>query len=274
MGIDPCLATLVHRDWLTSSLLVEAMPAYIAALRELRYGERTIRAYAGVLAHFSHWMQAESIAWTRPIAAATIDRFLHRHLPVCGCPAPRYAAVASAGAAVRHLVKQEESEHLPVPAADPIAAELQRFAAYLAQTGGFAACTCHKRVCHLGGFLTPQDVAPGPVLPRLTVVRLDAFLEAECRHLRPVSIRDICTSLRSYFRYRTVWGMVIQARLWRRRYRGLPTGAAPLCPRFCPRPNSRPSRLRSIVPIRWACGITQSHGVSLTSACAVRKPRS
>lgn len=208
MEIDPCLATLVHRDWLLGSPLVDAMPAYIATLRGLRYDEHTIRAYLGGLAHFSYWMQHESIAWTPPIAVGSISRFLHRHLPTCHCPAPRYATVASAGAALRHLIKQlhEDDGSASAQAAGPLPAELQRFSAYLTQSCGLAPSTCRKRVGHLGGLLTLQDVAPGPVLPRLTVARLDAFIEGQGRRLRPASIRDVCISLRSYFRYRTVCG--------------------------------------------------------------------
>lgn len=208
MATDPCLATLVHRDWLMSNPLAGAMPSYVATLREQRYHERTIRAYLGSLAHFSFWMRSESIPWSRPITTATIDRFLQHHLPACRCPAPRYAATASAGAALRHLIEQLRAEGKPAhaQAADPQAAELQRFAAYLTRTCGLAPSTGARRVRHLGGFLTRQDVTQGPVLPRLTVARLDAFIEGQCQHLRPASIRDLCNSLRSYFHYRTVCG--------------------------------------------------------------------
>lgn len=184
IALDPCLATLVHRDWLMNSALADAAPAYSAALRGLRYNERTIRSYLGGLAHFSYWLQSESGGCTRPIAASTVDRFLHQHLPSCHSSVPRYATAATAGAALRPLGKRLQEQDRPVPAsaADPLAAELQRFAACLARTRGLAPSTCHQRIDHLGGFLTPRDVVPGPVLPRLTVARLDAFIEGQCQH--------------------------------------------------------------------------------------------
>ncbi len=183
-----------------------AMPSYVATLRKQRYHERTICAYLGSLAHFSYWMRSESIPWSRPIATATIDRFLQRHLPACRCPAPRYATAASAGAALRHLTRQlpKGDGSAPTTAAGLLAAELQRFGAYLTRTCGLAPSTGDKRVRHLGGFLTRQDVAQGPVLPRLTVARLDAFIKGQCQHLRPASKGDVCNSFRSYFHYRTI----------------------------------------------------------------------
>lgn len=208
MATDPCLATLVRRDWLLRSPLANLVTPYIATLRSQRYGERTIGAYLGALAHFGYWLRAESISWTPDTAAARADQFLRRHLPTCHCPRPCYGAKASAGAALRAVLRslQVRGELPPTAPGDPVAVELARFGAYLTQTRGLVPSTCHKRMGHLDGFLTRQEVAAGPVLPCLAVARLEAFVEEQCRHLRPASIRDVCNSLRSYFRYRTVCG--------------------------------------------------------------------
>lgn len=208
MATDSCLATLVHHDWLLPSPLAGYVDAYIATLRDQRYHERTICAYLGGLAHFCYWLRKESILWAPPTAAVHADQFLRRHLPACRCPRPCYGSKASTGAALRALLRllRERGELPSTAPVDPVAVELARFGAYLTQTGGLVPSTCHKRTRHLGGFLTRQDVAAGPVLPRLTVARLEAFVEGQCQHLRPASIRDVCNSLRSYFRYRTVCG--------------------------------------------------------------------
>ncbi len=209
MDIDSCLATLVRRDWLLSSPLADRVGPYIATLRREQYGERTICAYLGGLAHFCYWMRSESISWARPVAAAIAERFLRRHLPACRCPRPCYPSTASAGTALRHLLTwlREEEEPGATTVADPLAAELQHFGAYLANICGLAPSTCDDRVRHLGSFLIRQDVAQGPVLPQMTVARLESFVEGPCcQHLRPSSLRTVCNSLRSYFRYRTVCG--------------------------------------------------------------------
>lgn len=209
MSTDSCLTTLVRRDWLLSSPLADRVAPYIAALRRGRYSERAICAYLGGLAHFCYWMRRQSVPWATSTAAALVDQFLRRHLPTCHCPRPCYVSKASASAALRHLLGQlqESGELASTTAIDPIAAELQRFNVYLAHTCGLASSTCHARIHDLGNFLTREGVAQGPVLPQLTTARLDAFVEGPaCQHLQPSSLRDVCNSLRSYFRYRTVCG--------------------------------------------------------------------
>ncbi len=78
MPTDPCLATLVRRDWLDAGPLGHLVVPYIGALRGQRYGERTIRGYVGCLAHFCHWMACDAIAWSAPEAVSLIERFFAR----------------------------------------------------------------------------------------------------------------------------------------------------------------------------------------------------
>ena len=75
MPTDPCLATLVRRDWLNVGPLGHLIVPYIGALRGQRYGERTIRGYVGCLAHFCHWMACDAIAWSTPEAVWLVERF-------------------------------------------------------------------------------------------------------------------------------------------------------------------------------------------------------
>lgn len=88
MATDSCLATLVRRDWLLISPLADRVGPYIAALRRERYGERTICAYLGGLAHFCYWMRSESISWARPAASFACLPLSAPVLPIdcqCGC---------------------------------------------------------------------------------------------------------------------------------------------------------------------------------------------
>ena len=152
MPTDPCLATLVRRDWLDAGPLGHLIDRYIVALRGQRYGERTIRGYVGCLAHFCHWMACDAIAWSAPEAVSLVERFLRDHLPTCVCPVPCYGSVASSGAALRHLLKLLPASQ-PTVLTDPVRVELERFGQYLSSTCGLAPVTCDRRLHIVGCFL-------------------------------------------------------------------------------------------------------------------------
>lgn len=103
MPTDACLTNLARRDWLTAGPFNKLVAPFIDALREQRYGEHTIRAYLGCLAHFSYWIRIDGIEMAN-LDASLIKRFLRHHLPACACPAPCYPSVASSGAALRHML--------------------------------------------------------------------------------------------------------------------------------------------------------------------------
>jgi integrase len=69
-----------------------------------------------------------------------------------------------------------------------------------------APVTRDRRIEHIGTFLVWAFGTQAPVIPALTVAELDAFFGGLSARLRPASLRAICTSLRSYFRYRTLLG--------------------------------------------------------------------
>ena len=206
MPTDPCLATLVRRDWLDAGPLGHLIDPYIGALRGQRYGERTIRGYVGCLAHFCHWMACDAIAWSAPEAVSLVERFLRDHLPTCVCPAPCYGSVASSGAALRHLLKLLPASQLASVLTDPVTVELERFGEYLSNTCGLAPVTCDRRLHIVGCFLVRAFGTRAPTVSQIASVQLDEFFAELSTHLQPASLRTACNSLRSYFRYRALLG--------------------------------------------------------------------
>lgn len=205
MDTDRCLATLTRCDWLTEGPLDGVVVPYIEALRNQRYPDTTIRVYLGCLAHFSYWMTAESIEPSR-LESSLVKRFLREHLPACTCPAPCYRTVSNSGAALRHLLRLLPCEGPATAAADPVAVELERFGDYLSNICGVAPITRERRVQHAGAFLVWAFGTQTPVVSQLSVGQLDAYFAELSAHLRPSSLRGVCNSLRSYFRYRCLLG--------------------------------------------------------------------
>ena len=205
MPTDACLANLARRDWLTAGPFNKLVSPFIDALREQRYGEHTIRAYLGCLAHFSYWIRIDGIEMAN-LDASLIKRFLRHHLPACACPAPCYPSVASSGAALRHMLGLFPGDQSAPRERDPVAVELERFGEYLANVCGLAPATRERRVKQVGAFLVRAFGSQPPVLSLLPGTVLDEFFDELSIHLRPASLRVVGNSLRSYFRYRALLG--------------------------------------------------------------------
>lgn len=205
MPTDRSLTNLARRDWLTDGPLVSVVTSYIEALRNQRYADHTIRGYLGCLAHFSYWLKAEAVELPS-VNSSLIKRFLIGHLPACTCSAPCYGAVANSGAALRHLLRMLPSERATTVATDPVAIELERFGDYLTNTCGVAPATRDVRVQHVGAFLFHAFGTQTPVVEQLSATQLDVFFAELSLRLRPASLRAVCNSLRSYFRYRALLG--------------------------------------------------------------------
>ena len=204
MSTESCLTNLVRRDWLTDGPFNDLVCPYIEALRSQRYDEHAISAYLGGLAHFSYWIKTDEIEMSS-LDASLIKRFLRDHLPACACPAPCYPSVASAGAALRHMLRL-----LPGPSAstamDPVALELKQFGEYLSNLCGLALVTRDRRVEHVGAFLVRAFGTETPLISQLSGTQLDNFFTELSARWRPASLRAIGNSLRSYFRYRALLG--------------------------------------------------------------------
>ncbi|MDR1462585.1 MAG: site-specific integrase [Azoarcus sp.] len=204
MSFDTYLAHLARRDWLTHGPLGELIAAYIETLRIQHYREHTVRIYLACLAHFSYWMKREGLA-PASVDRTLIKRFLRHHLPVCTCPQPCRSTVGDVRAALHHLLPL-----LPVRGApamqDPVAIELERFDDHLSHTCGLAPTTRYYRVRHVEAFLVDCFGRAIPKISQLSVADIDAFLRNRATRWKPASLRVICTSLRSYLRFRALLG--------------------------------------------------------------------
>ncbi|MCO6057974.1 tyrosine-type recombinase/integrase [Pseudomonas sp. MOB-449] len=205
MFIDACLAHLARRDWLTQGPLSSLSASYVEALQRHHYQESTIRAYLRCLAHFSYWMKGEGLT-PASIDRELIEYFVWEHLPLCTCPPPRRTVVGEMRAALHHLLPL-----LPVadgaPAEmNPVEAELDRFGDYLRHTCGLAPLTCSYRVQHVAALLTGRFGRGTPEIELLAATDIDDFLNGLAVRWQPASRKVICTSLRSYLRFRAMLG--------------------------------------------------------------------
>lgn len=206
MSADKTLKNLVRYNWLIDSPLESVVSSYIQELRSQRYTERTIRIYLGCLAHFGFWLKAGELELAH-VDVSLIKRFLHEHLPACTCPAPCYDTAASSGAAVRHLLRMLlYSRPLIAMAQDPPTIELERFGDYLRDTCGLSPATRDSRARHVGAFLAHVCGTDAPNISQLSATDIDVFFAALSSRLVPASLRAVCNSLRSYFRYRALCG--------------------------------------------------------------------
>jgi integrase/recombinase XerD len=205
MTTEACLARLVRRDWLTDGPLNERITPYIEALQVRCYADGTIGAYLRCLAHFSHWLEGEEL--TAPsVDRALVEWFLRYHLPVCACPAPCRSCVHEMRAALHHLLAVlpgPEDHWAPM---DSIASELDHFGDYLRDTCGLAPATCFYRTRHVGAFLASRFGSDAVQIEQLTAADMDIFLHRLAARWKPASCHVICTSLRSYLRYRAMLG--------------------------------------------------------------------
>lgn len=205
MPTDKYLNHLVRGDWLTNGPLSNVVTPYIEKLRKDEYAERTILAYLGCLAHFSYWGRIESVDLSSP-NTVLVKQFLSDHLPNCHCPAPCYCSVASSGAALRHLLNVVPHAQPACVADDPVTVELKRFADYMTNTCGLAPATCTRRLYYVSALLVRDFATQTTAIEPLSVACLDAFFKELSARLQPASLGVVCTSLRSYFRYRALQG--------------------------------------------------------------------
>lgn len=205
MTCEAFLARIVRRDWLTGGPLKDLITPYLEALQARRYAGGTIGQYLRCLAHFSYWLKVESLA-VPDLDREVVERFLRQHLPFCTCPAPRRLCVYEARAALHHLLAL-----LPPPARSSasltaVASELSRFSQYLQDVCGLASTTCCYRIRQVGAFLDHCFGEGAVRVELLTAADLDAFLAGLAERWSPASRQLVCTSLRSYLRYRAMLG--------------------------------------------------------------------
>jgi len=193
-------------DELPCSSLGGPVQACLDALHAQHYSACTIDRYIAVLQHFDRWIQASGLR-LEEVGATIVNRFVHSHLPTCTCNLKLHSRPGEARAALGHLLKLLPAAlSQPSRPLDPIAAELEKFADYLRRVRGLMPCTV-AYFCRDAGALLSYCFKDGPIEPgHLQTAQIDAFLRSAGLHRRTSSVQILCTSLRSYFRFRALQG--------------------------------------------------------------------
>ena len=90
------------RARIRANLLGDWIEAYVAYLDARGHPPGTIQQYVQAVEHFGVWLASEHIA-IEDVTRATIDSFLHDHLPHCQCPTPAPTCLHQVRAALAHL---------------------------------------------------------------------------------------------------------------------------------------------------------------------------
>jgi integrase/recombinase XerD len=158
--------------------------------------------------HYGYWLGTRHPAVTTAVVSrASARQFLQEHLANCSCPAPFPRSLNPCRAAVRHLVRmldQRDPTRL-WPAATPLGSLLAEYDSFLRQTCGLSGHTCHYRLRYAREFLERHfgENPPGP--DRLRPADLQDYFRRHAGHLKPGSVAVLAGSLRSFFRFLTLF---------------------------------------------------------------------
>ena len=195
--------------WLVGTPLESIAGTYVGHLIGHGYALRTLQSYVAAIAHFSHWLAVEHIELA-DIDETVIRCFVDRHLPRCRCPQYSRRSTTSNSAALGHLLEYlRVCGKVATPPREPhtlIDRELAAFEHYLLKVRGVGTTTCYYRLNCLRAFLSEQ-FGIGPVLvSRIAPEDIERFMTRYTNGWTAGSRSTVCVSLRSYFRFKAIWG--------------------------------------------------------------------
>lgn len=187
--------------------------AYVGRLARGGYLPSTTREYLRALAHFLYWFRRKDRD-IGEIDARLIKCFLDRHLPVCRCaPWCGRSRVAASNALARllELVRDEGwiTSRAP-PAAAALEAELTAFDRHLVEVCGLSESTRQDYLWPVRRFLSSHCGAGRLSVDTLTAQDVRRFIGRLAARRKPVSMRSIGSALRSYFKFKTLQGAVLE----------------------------------------------------------------
>jgi site-specific recombinase XerD len=191
------------RDRVRVNLLGDWIELYVSYLHARGHPPGVIQQYAQAVEHLGAWLRSEHIALDA-VTRATIDSFLHDHLPRCQCPIPAATCLYQVRAALAHLPHVPGvvlSSPEPASARDPVDVAVEHYVRYLRDICGLAESTCTYRARYALEFLRAK-FADGPM--RWEAIRpedLMAFTAGYAARCRPQSARVASGSLRSLLRF-------------------------------------------------------------------------
>ena len=198
-----------NRRWLQKSELDSVVDAYVSYLSDCGYSDQSIRTYSHSVAHFAHWLTKEEVP-IGSINEATIDRFLHVHLPACDCSRRCRRSLFSVRAALRHLLRvlRAEGQISPVVSdlVGPVGEELARYDAYLQEVRGLAKNTRISRRHYARAFLLHQFGRRPIAMDQVGPGDITRFIALASQGFKPASAQVITCAVRSYLRFRAFLG--------------------------------------------------------------------
>lgn len=200
---------LYPNRWLLDSALAPHIDAYVAHLNRGRYSSSSTSRYLAGIAHFARWMKRSHLALSK-IDEIAIIKFLNEHLPHCDCTAPVVRGRRDLHAACVHLlVVLRNSGAIPMPALDtsPIDEEMRNFDAYMRDAQGLAAISRRNRLRIVRRFLFGLFGKHAVVISALKPSDIRKFIANQLAQRETASnAAALSSSLRAYFRYRTICG--------------------------------------------------------------------
>lgn len=199
----------IHRDWLQESVLSSNVKAYTTHLAEHGYSELTVRYYLNSVSHFAHWLTHEHVELDE-VDEALVHQFLTVHLPACDCAGRCQHGRETVQAALGHLLQILRSKGcIPTQAvsnSSVLQEELDRFEAYLDRVCGLAPATRINRLHYVRAFLKSRFGRRPFELTRLKPSDILQFLSHHSEEGQFGAVKVICSSLRSYLRFRALGG--------------------------------------------------------------------
>lgn len=158
--------------------------------------------------HYGYWLGSRHrVVTTDLVSRASAHRFLHEHLATCSCSAAFPRSLNPCRAAVRHLLRMLD-QHDPSrlrPLASCHGSLLTEYDSFLRQVCGLSAHTCIYRLRNAREFLE-RHIGENPLEPgRLRPPDLQDYFRCHADHLKPGSVAVLAASLRSFFRFLTLY---------------------------------------------------------------------
>ena len=197
-----------HR-WLQDTAIANDIGAYIDHLIGKGYASTTVSHYVNAVAHFTYWLGKQSIC-LEAVDEHVVSCFLKEHLPVCQCASRCHRATTEVRAALARWLELLRIEGLIAEkkptASAPIAAELAEFDDYLANVRGLQSTTRLTRSQQVSAFLVWHFGSHPVVIEQLEPTDIVGFFTAYTARWKPSSIQVVCSSVRSYLRFKAVFG--------------------------------------------------------------------
>lgn len=201
--------TQLECKWFADTEIGAHADDYREYLTKRGYADGTIASYLSCVAHFAHWIAQQQVCLA-DLSEVQVTDFLYKHLPVCKC-APRCRRVqteihAALGQLLSMLRTSGECHPRLEYLSSTIAKELRDFDQYLIDVRGLSLATRLPRSRHVRDFLIDR-FATGPVqMGSIKPADVAQFMSQYTVGWSPGSIKCAGISLRSYFRFRAIYG--------------------------------------------------------------------